>query len=162
MGGVNPEHLASAADNLLRECLKKGSHDNMSVVIVVPGAPPSVASNQTSVNHASSRTHDRRPSYNAETQLIPEIDIHTYTHNNIRSSPYVVASVSSSEDSLHHNPYQESLDEVDDRPLHSPRINTGAEITQAFESMTLQDQGFSSPLHEAGGNSTRRQLQYDA
>ncbi len=40
VGGVSPQVVAAACDDLLAECLHRGSIDNMSVVCVVLGAPP--------------------------------------------------------------------------------------------------------------------------
>lgn len=48
VGGITTSSLASVCDSLLAECLTRGSHDNMSVIIIVPNTPPHLHSSGSS------------------------------------------------------------------------------------------------------------------
>jgi len=41
VGGINPTTAAVVCDELLAECLERGSHDNMSVILIIPAPPVS-------------------------------------------------------------------------------------------------------------------------
>lgn len=44
VGGINATAAAKVCDDLLAECLDKGSHDNMTVILLIPSPPPSAPS----------------------------------------------------------------------------------------------------------------------
>lgn len=154
VGGVNTQAAAKAADELIKECLARGSHDNMSVIIVAPGAPPSVvSSNPPSTTHSTKKQHERRPSTSLSDQLVPEIDINTFNSNS-----YTRFGNAEPREALN---LQED-DSSDDGPLCSPRVDSGAELSEAFKAISFSDPGYSSPLNTAAGSDrVRKQLHFE-
>lgn len=56
MGGVSTQSVAAACDALLQLCLERGTVDNISVILIVLGAPVPLVVHQQATSLASSRS----------------------------------------------------------------------------------------------------------
>jgi hypothetical protein len=130
VGGISTQQIARATDELLQECLARGSHDNMTVVLVVPGMPSTATSSSSSSATSSAK---RRPSQTtrpvSEEASLGEIDIATAISTTTTRSQQKI-----------------------DLALHSPACE--ADFCQHIQDMALDEheQEESSPLNTVAGS----------
>lgn len=175
MGGVTTQTVSNACDLLLKECLQKGSVDNLSTIIIVLGPPPSPVVS-TSGSITKFKSYSSNDSINERRKLDDEIDLNEYS---LEGNSYS-SLLPTSEDALHsRNSGSENYYELDEEVDEEERdISDDKTDNQLYSSpppkhplgiagrlvadYSQYDEGISSPLNTKPGSSkVRKHLVYD-
>lgn len=153
VGGVTTQSVASACDLLLQQCLERGTVDNISVILIVLGAPHTAVVHQAAVSRASPVA---TPSGGLHDSLASAV-LTTPSRSNARRPSYTASS---------HPPRMSTArkEESDiDLPIfdmNKPSTGSLHEVFQAVEDSSSSG-GCDSPLNTAAGaGRVRKQLSF--
>ena len=152
MGGVSTQSVAAACDGLLQLCLERGTVDNISVILIVLGAPVPLVHQASSARTTPVATpaglHD---SLAAAALTTPS-----------RASARRPSNTNASSHAARNTARKDAEDESEiDLPIFNMQLPNTGSLHEIFKVVDGSDKGMDSPLNTvAGSGRVRKQLSF--
>lgn len=154
VGGVSTQSVAAACDALLQLCLERGTVDNISVILIVLGAPVPLMHQASSARTTPVAT----PAGAGLHDSLAAAALTTPSRASARRPSYTNASSHAARNTARKDAEDES--EIDLPIFNMQMPNTGS-LHEIFKVVDSNDKGMDSPLNMvAGSGRVRKQLSF--
>lgn len=159
MGGVSTQSLAAACDALLQLCLERGTVDNISVILIVLGAPVPLVVHQQASSLASSRSATTTPSATLPDALLTAAALTTPSRTTARR-PSHTSGASHAARSARRDAEDETEIDLPTFDNNNQKPLTGS-LHEVYSLIEAEKGGLDSPLNTAISSSrVRKQLSF--